>query len=176
MKDNFGITVGFSTTNFWISKAIRWITRSKVSHAWVGFYDESLGINFVIQAESWGLELRPRKRWEQENSLVAEYTPIGGDLTASLHWLIDCLGNKYDFGSLFWSGIANFFKRYAKSISKKFVWNSPTRLMCSESVIRFLDKGSYASVKDFDPEITSPEQLLIAVNKADKEFKKLDTK
>jgi hypothetical protein len=150
------VTVGFSTTNKLISRCIRWFTRSPCSHAWIAFDDEVLGLRVVLQAESWGYELRPWDRWRKENILVAEFIPHGPPLDKSLKWIATFLGSRYDYRAAFFAGLWRWFGRFLRG---KF--NSPSKLMCSEGVVRFLQHARYEAVADLDPEITSPKRLLI---------------
>jgi len=159
--DTLNITVGFSTTNKLLSRIIRWVTRGKVSHAWIAFDDPTLGLRFVMQAEAWGFEVRPWKRWLRENRLVAEYRPAK-DLTESLKWIARSLGVKYDWASAFFAGLWRWF---GVLIRGKF--NSPKKLMCAEAVIRFLQHGGVVGVSHLDPEVTPPARLLNAVEQSD---------
>ena len=150
------ITIGFSTTNRWISKAIRWVTNSPCSHAWIAFDDAVLGTRVVLQAETWGYEIRPWARWLNENILVAEFIPVGPPLDDNLKWIAKYLGAPYDYKAAFLSGLYRWWGRFLKGR-----FNDPKKLMCAEGVVRFLQNGKYESVKDLDPEITNPKILLV---------------
>jgi len=166
MKD-LQITIGFSTTNKLMSRIIRWVTRGNVSHAWIAFYDHCLDTRLVMQAETWGYEVRPWERWQRENILIAEFK-TQQDMTISLRWIAPALGAKYDWTSAFFSGVKRWLGRWVKSH-----FNSPKKLMCAEAVIRFLQhSGSYA-VSNLDPETTTPASLLRAVNTSS-EFQKVE--
>lgn len=158
--DALNITIGFSTTNKLISRVIRWVTRGKVSHAWIGFYDPTLEMRFVMQAESWGFEVRPWKRWLLENTLVAQFCPKK-DLTKSLKWIARSLGLKYDWKSAFFAGLWRWFGVWIRGR-----FNSPKKLMCAEAVIRFLQHGGVVAAGHFDPEVTTPARLLQAVEQS----------
>jgi len=153
---SLGITIGFSTTNKLISRFIRWITRSPVSHAWIAFDDHCLQTRLVMQAESWGYEVRPWKRWKRENTLVAEFEPTGPPLEENLVWIAQFLGAKYDYRSAIWSGLWRWFGRWVRG---KF--HTPGKLMCAEATIRFLlHRELYSSLAHFDPEVTNPKRLM----------------
>lgn len=160
------ITIGFSTTNKFMSRVIRWVTRGKVSHAWIAFHDKCLDMNFVMQAETWGYELRPRERWNGENILVAEYAPKK-DYNDSVTWMVKKLGVKYDWFSAFFSGTRKWVRRLVKGKLR-----SPRRLMCAEAVVRFLRHGGSITVSNLDVETTSPVELLRAINTS-AEFEKV---
>jgi hypothetical protein len=160
------ITIGFSTTNKWLSRVIRWVTRGRVSHAWIAFYDSSVGTRLVMQAEAWGYEVRPWHRWKHENILVAEFQPQK-QLDGSLRWIARSLGTKYDWTSALFAGLRRWLGRWVKGR-----FRSPKKLMCSEAVIRFLRHGNTLAVLDLDPETTSPARLLQVVE-ATPEFRKV---
>jgi len=154
-----GITVGFSTTNKWISRIIRWITGGKMSHAWIAYDDFTLGLRMVMQAEAWAFEVRPWQRWIKENKWVAEFRMIGGRQHVALRKRARDLGAKYDWASGLCVGISAWFKRWIKSGFSFRPSRTPKRLMCSEAVVRFLKDAGCHSVSDLDEELTSPAEL-----------------
>lgn len=155
------ITICFSTTKKLMSGVIRWATGGKFlvpaspSHALISHYDVSLGRRMVLQAEAWGFEHRTWERFEKDNILIAQFAPIGPDLEESLQWISSYLGADYDFVAAFLVGLKKFTGR---AIKGRF--SDPRKLMCSEAVIRMLDHAGYASVRDLDPETTSPLELM----------------
>lgn len=159
--DSLNITVGFSTTNKLISRLIRWVTRGKVSHAWIAFNDPTLNMRLVMQAEAWGFEVRPWRRWKRQNRLVAEFVPKK-DLTESLRWIARSLGVKYDWHSAFLAGLWRWLGVWIRGR-----FSSPRKLMCAEAVIRFLQHGEVVAVAHLDPEVTTPARLLQAVERSD---------
>lgn len=152
------VTIGFSTTNKWASRFIRWITRSPCSHAFIVFDTPTFG-RVVMQAEVWGYEIRPWPLWQAQNILMAEFALIGPDLEPSIVELAPkYLGRKYDWRGAALAGLWRWFGRWIRG---KF--RSPYTLMCSEAAIRVLQHGGYSSVEHFDPEVTSPKRLLVRV-------------
>jgi len=167
------ITIGFSTSNRILSKIIRFITRSKVSHAWIAFDDTTLNMRMVLQAEAWGFEVRPWERWCHENTLVGEFIPVGNDLTQAFVFISKYLGTKYDYDS---AAIVGFFDLLKKWFKVKFTISpneNPSKLMCSEAVIRFLQYADYVVVRYLNPETTSPgglyERILMSAEFTQKE-------
>ena len=154
------ITVGFSTTNKWISRIIRAVTGGTVSHAWISFYDETLQMRLVMQAEAWGFEVRPWHRWLTENKLIAEFRPVK-NLTKSLQWIAGSLGVKYDWKSALFAGLWRWFGIWFRGR-----FSSPSKMMCSEAVIRFLCHGGVIAVSHLDPEVTPPARLLAELKKS----------
>ena len=156
------VRVGFSTTNKWQSRIIRWLTKAPCSHAWLSFYDDTLRMRLVMQAEVWGYELRPWRRWQHENTLVEQFLfkEGGRELALPLREVAENLGTKYDFKAALWVGIVGWFKRWLKARLTFRPSRTPKKLMCSESVIRFLNAAGYFLPPHFDPELTSPGELL----------------
>ena len=150
------ITVGFSTTNKFMSRVIRFITQAKCSHAWISFYDATLGMKMVMQAEWWGFEVRPWKRWQKENTLVAEFGVYGGGYYSSLLKLAKLLGSRYDFRSAILVGIKGWFRYWFRSKFSFRPSRTPHKLMCTESVIIFLQDNNCSATADLNPEETSP--------------------
>ena len=165
------VTIGFSTTNKLLSRIIRWVTRGKVSHAWISFYDHCLGMRLVMQAEAWGFEVRPLERWRKENILVSEYgLKHDESLDNSIRWIADSLGTKYDWAAALFAGIRRWLGIWIRS-----GLTSPKKLMCSEAVIRFLEHAGFSAAKGLDPETTPPAKLLEVVSSSD-EFVALEKK
>ena len=160
MKTDYDIRIGFSTTNLFISKIIRWLTGSSCSHSYISFTDKALNMRMVMQAEVWGFELRPWKRWLKTNLLVAEFKPVAGSLHDALLITAQSLGTKFDYKSALLIGLKSLLSMWYKSKFSLNPNNSPIKMTCSEAVVRFLKEGGYKTVKDCDPELTSPAELL----------------
>lgn len=147
------INICFSTANSVISKVIRWITRSSVSHAFITFRDDTLDQVFVMEANGRGFMLTPWKKWQLKNRMVHRYElAVSEDVQlGSLRSLGDSLGSQYDYVSLLGFVFRRFVRRMANpfSDSKKFI--------CSEAVATFLhDSG----LKQFErPETFTPEDI-----------------
>jgi hypothetical protein len=149
------IVVGFSTTNHVLSKIIRVVTRSKASHAWIGFYDKTLGMHMVMQAELFGFEVVPFKRWKRSNTIVSVFTSETLNLTGGLKYLACSVGLDYDFKSALLVGLKRWF---SKLINKPK--DSPSKLMCSEAVSRMLEFSGAKCIGPFNHETVSPGQLM----------------
>lgn len=153
------VTIGFSTTRKWISAVIRWVTGSPVSHAWIAFDDPSIGLRMVLQAEAWGVELRPWDRWSKENVARAELT-VGYELAPIK--LVDlikgALGARYDWKSAGLVGVARWVRRWVASRFSLRVSRTPGRLMCAEVVAVYLDMLGWKHA-GIDVELTSPIEL-----------------
>lgn len=168
---DYNITIGFSTTKLRISGLIRWITGSSCSHTFIAFDDQSLKMRMVMQAESWGYELRPWNRWQRSNILVAEFKPVGPKLDDALCKLARRLGTKFDYRSFLIIGIKSIFTSWYKNRFSLSPSRDPWKLTCSEAVVRFLKYGHYATASGLDPETTGPGELLREIIQNRKEFR-----
>lgn len=157
----YGVSVGFSTTDKLISRFIRFFTRATVSHAWVAFNDHTLRQRYVIQAESWGLEMRPWNTWVRQNRLVREYILLGEQpLHGIREYAAERIGSKYDFLGAARAGLVRRF-RWLRHWSL-FKASTPNMLMCAEFTSRFLiyalDYHSGSLLKE--PELVTPDELM----------------
>ncbi len=163
MFPDLNITIGFSTQNNLSSRLIRWITQSPCSHSFIAFDDSALRMRLIMQAKAWGFELRPLKRWLNKNLVVAEFKPMAQPLEGALLAIAELLGTKFDYRSGIVVLLVSLFVRWTKSRFSLKVNSSPSKLICSEAVIRLLKMADYKAVRDLNPEITSPGALLRVV-------------
>lgn len=123
-----------------------------------------------MQAKAWGFELRPLKRWLKKNILVAEFKPKAQPLDGALLSIAELLGTKFDFKSGIYVLIRSLLLRWTQSRFSLRAGSRPSKLICSEAVIRLLGKADYQTVSGLDPETTSPGELLRAVLANHEEF------
>jgi len=153
------VIVGFSTTDKLMSRIIRWITRGKSSHAWLRYWDDTLQLHMVLQAELHGYETIPWDKWKSKNRLIAAFEPNGKNITNGVRFIAKSLGADYDFRSAVWTGLKRWFRKKSKR-----ALHSPKKLMCSEAVVRALQHSGIECVANFDPETTSPVEIYTALN------------
>jgi len=128
------IQVCLSTSRGLISRLIRWITRSRASHALLAYYSATLAQTMVLQATEIGFHLWLWRKWRRHNRLVAAYElAVPADVQlAALRRLAGDLGAEYDTVS-----ILHFLRRrWAKR--RRNPLSSPRKLICSEAVAKFL--------------------------------------
>lgn len=141
--------IGFSTTNSWVSRSIRWVTGSSVSHAYIEF--EWLGRPFIMDADWSGVRIVPREKFRDQ---VVALIPVQVDL----HLAFDFVGDRYDYGGLLgmgWVILGRFLKRK---------WRNPfanaRARFCSEMIVHMLQRAHYPGSGSLDPSTTSPQDLL----------------
>jgi hypothetical protein len=128
------VHVGFSTTGGWLSRMIRKITGSKVSHCIVVYSSEVFGQEMVLEACGNGFRMISWRRWDRANKLVALYRVELPEeqLRAGMQRLADRLGDSYDTPSLFGFALHRCFRL------KSVPFNSRAKLVCSEALALFL--------------------------------------
>src|SRR5262245_39945283 len=98
-----GVHIGFSTTGGWLSRVIRRVTGSPVSHSFVVYLSAVFGKDMVLEASGHGFRVMAWRRFDKENKLVAMYRLKVSDavLHDALGKLAERLGDAYDTLSLF---------------------------------------------------------------------------
>src|SRR3989304_2356496 len=104
------IYIGFSTTQYPLSKLIRFFTGSKVTHTWVKYYDSYLDQWMVFQASIFGIEIQLYNRFKRRVQIIKEFPLV--DLEISVKSAILELGVPYDVGALFGMAFVQVMKRW----------------------------------------------------------------
>lgn len=146
------IAIGFSTSTSLISKAIRWFTRSKVSHVWI--LHEAYGDCYVMDSVASGFRVVPYEYFLKRNRVYYlrdvedDLRELNIDPVQRLHKVAKWLGRPYDF-----LGIVRFLLR------PLFFWrpvSTPRKMICSEAVVRFAPE----LFPGINPEWATPKSLL----------------
>lgn len=148
------VRVGFSRSDGFISKVIRWFTRGKVSHALLTFSLPGLPVREVLEADWPGVQIRPFKAGE----LCAEYRPPAGvDLKHGLLEASKQLGAMYDYAGLGGMGPVEVARRIGWEI------RNPTQSFkawfCSELACFAMQRAKWPGVEGLENGSTDPEQL-----------------
>jgi len=151
--------IGFSTSKTsWISRIIRWFTRSTVSHCFIVDHDDEWKRDMIMESEGgMGGSVRIVKFNPDSPSIVKLVTPRH-DIEAGMNKMVDHLGDVYDYGGLF--GMA--WVILGRWLRKKWAnpWQSSRAMFCSELVAQVLVDSGYPGAQRFDPATTDPELLL----------------
>jgi len=154
------VLVGFSTPRTWnpLSALIRWMTRSRTSHAWMLVHDPLFARDLVLEAHSSGFRLVSLARFEKENRVVALVEPahaIGPGLRAAAAWL----GEAFDVLGLFGIFLV-LVRRWFVHGPLRNPFPTSRALFCSEAVIRTMQAAGYEGAKKLAAEGTTPAELL----------------
>lgn len=150
------VTIGFSTTDEYLQRLIRWFTRSKTSHCW--FSTELEGVPVIVHATIGGIKIEPRVTWEKHNKIVSEFA-YSSDISEGVKHAFTLLGTKYDYVALLGYIFVIFWKRWFGKKIKNFL-ASPNAMVCSELLVNLAKHGSISEWENLDPERTTPQDLL----------------
>jgi hypothetical protein len=153
------IRVGFSTQlKNPLSRLIRWLTKSKASHAWLLFDDTFFGLRMVMEATEVGFRILPFSNFQAEGNdivaIVQPAAPLEDGVMAAGQWL----GESYDFAGL----LGTSFVLLGRWLRRK--WKnplaSPHAMFCSEAVVRVIQAAKYPGSEALVPASTTPQDLL----------------
>ncbi len=150
--------IGFSTTDALLSRLVRRLTRSEVSHAFLVYRDVDFDRVMVMEAVGAGFRIVPLDKFAQHNRIVEIVAPrhaIDEGLEAAVDWL----GESYDAKGLVGMGLLLLFRGLRRGTRRlRNVIASPRALFCSEAVARACRACAYPGF-DRDPETTTPQDL-----------------
>jgi hypothetical protein len=153
----------FTTSSHWLSRTIRAVTESEVSHVAIGteIFGEQVLVHSALDGDTGrsGVQITPLGKWLETNYVVAEYN-IVPDVTTNMAPLIRLLCERYDKMGL----VGYLIVFVAKWLGKKIMnpLSRPNAWVCSRYVLR-LDPEARAIPEwaGLDPEKTTPHDLLL---------------
>ncbi len=151
------VRIGFSTTNRWISRLIRWWTHAQVSHTFIVYRDEQLNQDMVLDVAFSGYRVLPYDLFAAENTILYTFEP-DIDLMPGLRVVARWLGKPYD-----WRAFVAF-NRWFRSVKRNPTEN-PKAIICTEAVVHVLRISGYEGAAELDPKGTSPQALLEFLNR-----------
>lgn len=154
---NLTTRVGFSTSkSSWISKIIRWFTRSKVSHTFLIYYDQDFSRDMVMEATEGGFRIVPFDQYTKGADYLRVFMPRQS-IDYGVLIAVDWLGQHYDYAGLIgmmWVMLCRWFKRKVHN-----PLHSSGTMFCSTAVTMVLQAAKYINTEKFDPASTNPEDL-----------------
>ncbi len=150
--------IGFSTTDALFSRLIRRFTGSKVSHAFLVYFDVDFDREMVMEAVGAGFRIVPLDKFARHNRVVEIVTPrhpIDEGLKAAVDWL----GEGYDARGILGMALLLAFRALRRRTRRvRNLLASRRALFCSEAVARACRACRYPGF-DRDPETTTPQDL-----------------
>lgn len=144
--DVFGVvrmrlTVGFSTTNSFISRAIRFFTGGKVSHSYVRFFDEFLRTELVFHADKpVGCAMDDWAVFKQQNVVVNEFEIDDIRTLPAIQANLHKLRKRYDWRRITsWAWFFTFKKWAKRKITSPT--KDPKKLICVDFTLHILNRG-----------------------------------
>lgn len=149
------IKIGFSTSNNFISKTIRFFTRSKISHTFLLLDKAFMGEDMVMQATKGGFNLVTYSVFKQHNKIVELVEP-GVSLVEGIKVATRWLGRDYDY-----LGVVGFlFVLLGRIFSLR--WRNPFNtdaVFCSEVIVYILKSSNYPGAESLNPSTITPQDL-----------------
>lgn len=150
--------VGFSTTNLFISRLIRWATDAPVSHAWFEYTDHDMGGRWVLEAGPAGVVRVPFERVAQGWMNVNRFILPHHDLMVGIRAAAQRCGNKYGFLQAGGVGIRALLRRMGYRIRNPFA--NRKKEICSELVALGLMAMQLPGTEAWDHESLDPMELM----------------
>ncbi len=134
------IRVGFSTTDFLHSRAIRYFIDAPISHTYIKFYDGFLGVDWVIHADWVGVVSKLGDIYDQENKIFEEYEFEDLRFKESIKKNLRLLGKKYDWGKIArWAWLIIFKRWIKKKLENPTSLENPKKIWCVDFCIKILE-------------------------------------
>jgi hypothetical protein len=154
--------IGFSTSNSVVSKIIRKLTKSKVSHTYIKCQVERYDV--VLHANQHGVEFDKYNDFDRKFEIVAEYDLklTAEQEDAFMAYAIRQLDRSYDF-----LGVAGFMwvllnRSFGRKVKNPF--SNKSAYYCSELIICSLQAAQFVGSELFDKDLVTPEELLVFLN------------
>ncbi len=156
------VQFGFTTSDWFVSRIIRWATRAKVSHAFVILRGTDLG-DMVLEAGWDGWRLRPLVTWLTGSTRIVALLEAPADraaaVAAAAQGATKDVGEPYDYGGLLGMACVAFGRWLGKKRRNPF--RSSTSMFCSDAVVaEILQPAGWPGADKLDPQSVSPEDLL----------------
>lgn len=144
------IRIGFSTTNMWFSRLVRWFLGAQVSHSYVRFYDPFLEMNLIVHADLPGVIIEDAVEFCKINTIIEEFEIEDDRLREILSMNLKFLRRKYDWWNILGWAWVIAFKRWVKKKIKNPV-EDPKKLICVQYCLRFLSPIVEIPIEDLNP-------------------------
>lgn len=159
------VIVGLSTTDHWISRAIEWFTGGRVSHVYIRYYDKTFQLWKTLTAEPDGFHEIPWQqyldKYESNNfRVVDEYLLTkDADHISHIKWLMTRYSaTEYDYATFLFAALYYLLPKKCRKTMKGMI-RRPKKVICSESLIRFLRRAGYTGTEELDVELSGPAQI-----------------
>ena len=151
------VLVCFAKHKKWYSNIVLWLTRSKVNHVFVEYYNSFWRKNRAVDIDNTGVCDKPTASFDSFENLERWECSIS--LNDSLKQMEGFVGTtKYDWLGMFWGVIRLFFLRiFGMKINKTI--QSKKRLFCSEFVAEVLKKAGVPGTENWITSDFSPGDL-----------------
>jgi hypothetical protein len=137
------VYIVLSASNKWFGKAIRWITKSNVNHAFIMYTSHQWGDDWAVEIDDRGVVKLPLKTVMKEYNYIEVYGIKHADMGIAMKRFKNHVGVRYDWwgvvGFLFKIIMWRLFGRKSRNILHR-----KDKQFCSEAVVTFLQKAKNA--------------------------------
>lgn len=165
--------IGFSRSNSFISKAIRWFRKSTISHTFIMITNENDEILLVLEAGKRQVQITSYYKYygNKKKCHVELYVPNVSEekINEAIIKMIPYLDKGYGYSQLLGFALVSVLKWIGIKIKNPIKWG----IICSELVRDFgILLGCHKFAK-LDRDTTAPDDLLKIIKKSSK-FKKIE--
>jgi hypothetical protein len=153
------ISIGFSTDpKSWVSKIIRWFTKSKYSHTFIVVRGDPVLGDLVVESDSGGVQIKTFNGFNFTKNPLLKEVAISDDVTVPLRHTLDLLGSSYDYTGL----VGMSWVELMWHVFKKKVHNplhSKNALFCVAFVIVFMQQMDWKNSGALVPQDNDAQML-----------------
>lgn len=160
------VQIGFCTSDWWVSRTIRWFTRASASHAYIVF-DGIPEVGEELYEAAWsGFRMSTRAKLTSGTTRIVQEIPVPLLPAAALAICRSWLETPYDYLGLLgeaWVQVGKYFgRRWANPFA------GPHHMFCSEAATYLLQRSAwvgdhssnaYHVIAALDARTTDPELL-----------------
>lgn len=150
------IRIVFTAGTHWVSRAIRWVLRSEVSHVFIDYPSAVWGGRWVAESTKGGVRKVPaiKARNHLHSEFVCRFDARSGFSAVSRYF-----GDEYDYVGAAVVGVLALLWRWFK-VKVRNPLRSSRAQFCSELVARILIGSNVPGTERWDPEKAGPGRLL----------------
>ena len=152
------ISVGFSTTNTFFAKAVRFFTNSTISHTYIRFYDKTFKTHLILHSDFGGVQFSLGDRFDSENIVMYEYVINDPRLDEALTANLWHLNKNYHYRKISsWMWMIVLKRWFVRKLKDPIPIGNPKKLICTDFVLYILNR---AKITKIDIGSMTPEDLL----------------
>ena len=170
MSDTSEIRIVFTASAHWMSRVIRKVMRSQVSHVYIDYPSDMWGGRWAAEATKGGVrkvQVRKAKKY-----VFAEFQ-CKFDAKPGLRSVAKYCGEDYDYIGALAFGVLVLLRRWLKVKVRRPLSSSKAQF-CSEFVTRFLQGAGIAETLNWNVEKSDPGRLYRFCNKRKDLFERLE--
>jgi hypothetical protein len=150
------IALGFSRTNAWLSKTIRFFTGGQVSHVYIRVFDKFFKVPLILHSDWGGVQFDLAEKFDMENIAIEEYIIDSPALDDAMRKNLWHLGKGYAYIKLFnWTWAIILKRWFVRKVKDPIM--DPSKLVCVDFALYILNA---AGLTDFPIGSLHPFELL----------------